>query len=253
MECAHCKKELQSARSFFNPSNVRLGTNPDEYTKNDILCEDCSALLWPCHIDVRFHYGVPQWAIDAIKNPEVFQIINDGFSKWSKKCTIHYFHRREAETPEWRRQWEEHGRGIYGPERYSYRGWCQGWSGVIVVLVDETETPDSIRWITFHELTHFACANVAFIDKAWGRENKLEGRTDYNWKDDAAHEADSEEQFCNRVATAYCDGKLMGRFWWRPRVEAFLKGESIPDPFAPAEILPVSTELPRWEIPDDSH
>jgi hypothetical protein len=239
MKCINCEKELNSAYSYFNPSKVKYGENPTEYSNNDILCGECSVLLWPCQIDVRFHFGVPQWAVDAIKNPTVFKTIHNGFKKWNCKCTIHYFHRREAETPFWQRQWDEH-RGIYGTEPYSYRGWCRGWNGEIIVLVDETETPESLQWITYHELGHLACANLTFVDNAWEKENKLEGRDTYNWKDDAAHEADSEEQFCNRIATAYCDGKLMGRFWWRPRVDAFLKGDPMPDPFVKTEVLPVT-------------
>jgi hypothetical protein len=235
MECTNCKKDINTGRSIFNPQKVKVGESVGLYQKSDTICNDCLHLVWPSQIDVKFHYGVPQWAIDAIQNKETYRIIDQGFNRWNSHCTIHYFHRRETETISWQRQWKDYG-DIFGEEPYSYRGWCSG--NIIIVLVDETETPDSIRWITFHELVHLSCHDVPFVDNAWNKENKLEGRDTYEWKDDAGHEADSEEQFCNRVATAYCDGKLMGRFWWRPRVEAFLKGEPMPDPFAKIELPP---------------
>jgi hypothetical protein len=104
-----------------------------------------------------------------------------------------------------------------------------------VILVDETENPDSIEWITYHELAHLSCSRARMIDEAMDAENKVEGRTGYEWKDDAGHEADSEERLVNRVATAWMGGKEYARPWWRPRVAAHLAGEAVlPDPHAPA-------------------
>lgn len=71
------------------------------------------------------------------------------------------------------------------------------------------------------------------FDDAMDEENRTEGRKGYEWKDDAGHEADSEERLVNRIATAHMGGKEYARPWWRPRVNAKLAGETVlPDPHA---------------------
>jgi hypothetical protein len=116
------------------------------------------------------------------------------------------------------------------PEPYSYRGWCG--TQEIVLLYDETETLDSIEWVCLHELAHHACNQAAMFDDAMSQENKNDKRMHYEWKDDAGHEADSEERLVNRIATAFMLGREYARPWWRPRVIAHLAGLPMPDPHA---------------------
>lgn len=207
------------------------------------LCEKCSIAEWPCPIRLVFHMGTPDWARTRIASAEMLQNLRAWFGEYSlapvEDFVVHYFHRREAERLKWLFQWDPN-REHTPIAPYSYRGWCD--YRRIVVLVDETETPDSVLWLTYHELAHMACSRTRMIDQAMDQENKNEGRKGYEWKDDAGHEADSEERLVNRVATAWSGGKEYARPWWRPRVVAHLAGSTaLPDPHAPPPVIAAAT------------
>ena len=211
------------------------------------LCRaTCAIALWPCPIRIVLHEEIPPRIAERLRSVHVLERLIAWFGVYSKQrvadFAVHVFHRRDSETVPWMQLWDRHA-GQKPVEPYSYRGWCDTAFSRIVLLVDEhTETPDSAEWLLYHELAHLACSNARMIDHAMEAENKTEGRTTYEWKDDAGHEADSEERLVNRVATAYMGGREYARPWWRPRVVALGRGDEIlPDPHAP----PVAPAPPR--------
>lgn len=223
--CAGCAEDLAGEYCYAHDPARNDG---------DKLCKACAVAAWPSNLHLFFNYGVPKWARDAVRTYEVLEEARRWFSYgyWKHKpIAVHYYHRREAETIQWMSAWEYRSRPS---EPYSYRGWCEGSDGRIVILVDETETPESILWITWHEIAHAVTTRARMFDTAMEEENKTEGRKTYEWKDDVGHEADSEERLVNRVATAHMQGKERARPWWRPRVVAKQRGYAVlPDAFAP--------------------
>lgn len=196
---------------------------------SDFWCGDCAVARWACNVPIVWGLGIPDDVRKATMNFEMLKRLQ-GWQIPHKYVIIHVFHRREAETIGWMKDWS--GRRSERPdEPYSCRGWCG--SNEIVVLYDETETPESIKWIILHELGHAVCNRTYMFDQAMSEENKIEGRTTYEWKDDVGHEADSEERLVNRIATAWCGGQERARPWWRPRVVARERGYTVfPDAFA---------------------
>ena len=201
--------------------------NPIERHADIRVCDACFVWRWPCPIRFVFYAGVPTAVRDHLESVKILRRLQSWFRE-SETMLVHIFHRREAETLDWQYKWDRHRGGPIEP--YSYRGFCTGLK--IVILWDETETLESIEWITYHELGHHACnSQVRMFDDAMSVENRNEGRDRYEWKDDAGHEADSEERLVNRIATAHMGGKEYARPWWRPRVKALLAGEKeLPDP-----------------------
>lgn len=111
------------------------------------------------------------------------------------------------------------------PPAYSYRAFAKQREREIHVLLDETETADSLLWIVLHELTHIALNDARFLRYMFAHEDESAGRDGAfvpGRDDDAAHEALAEEQFCNRVASSFFLGNApsFDRAWWRARVEA---------------------------------
>lgn len=187
-------------------------------------CQFCFVKAWPANVHLIFHYGCPDWVAPIFQTPKWIQDIRHWFPV--QKGVVHFFSRRVAETLLWMQQWDA-GHGVFPDSPYSYRGWCRAWAGEIVILVDETETINSVQWLVLHELGHLACNNAKLLDTAMDKANEQAGRTVYEWKDDVGHEADSEEQLVNKVATAHMGGKEYARPWWRPRVNRLLAGEAV--------------------------
>jgi hypothetical protein len=212
-----------------------------EYLRNgatgefDKVCPDCHLRTWQSPIKFHFDHGLPAWVEQRMRTTEVLGRLNSWFRD-GPKCQVYFVNRRETDTVKWQYQWAEWERERVPRKPFSYRGWCGGSQIIIIVDSHGIETPDSIEWITYHELGHHEQQTHAHMsDSAWNVENRNEGRTGYEWEDDAGHEADSEERHVNRVATAYMKGKEYARAWWRPRVNAFLAGKApkdFPDPNA---------------------
>lgn len=199
----------------------------NEATKTyDGMCDACIVRRWPCSVGFVFHYGVADEFRDRLQSVRVFKNLRSAFRHY-QDAVVHVFNRRETETVVWKQKWD---RDAKGRDDYSYRGWCSGHE--IILICDETETPESLEWILYHELGHWVCNNTKFFDDAMQRENTNEARTRYEWQDDVGHEEDSEERLVNRIATAYMGGKEYARPWWRPRVFAWRDG------------------VPRNELPD---
>jgi hypothetical protein len=199
----------------------------NEYRK---ACAKCQLEVWDVPIYFIFHWGIPDWVEPHMKSTRVF----DNLRQWFRSgppCYVHFFLRSEVDTLGWQYRWNiwDHENLPRGP--YSYRGWCGDRRIIIIVDDNGIETPESIEWITYHELGHHECQSRAFMaDAAFSAENKNDGRTTYAWQDDEGHEADSEERHVNRLATAFMGGREYARPWWRKRVNAFLAGEtSLPD------------------------
>lgn len=194
---------------------------------HDRLCEKCGVKVWESPIQFIFAHGIPKHIRNHMQSARVLKRLN----QWFHNCApavVYFQHRKKSETLEWQHAWEGYGK----PRKpYSFRGWCGNSRILVLVDSDGIETPESIEWITYHELGHLEQQRTSRMsDAAWSEENKNEGRTTYEWEADAGHEADSEERHVNRVATAFMGGKEYARPWWRARVNAFLVGAPLPDP-----------------------
>lgn len=103
---------------------------------------------------------------------------------------------------------------------YAFRAWCIPSKNEIVILVDGTETPQSITWLLLHELVHRELRHSPLIAEALGRVRKPHN---YLTSDDA-HQAHPEERICDWIATiwyrklGYAPPWRMDRRWWRARV-----------------------------------
>ena len=100
-----------------------------------------------------------------------------------------------------------HGRAS---PRYAFRAFTRG--GVSHVFVDETETPESIAWLSAHELTHSALRHEPALREEL-QEHRPEGLSPSG---DAFHELDPEELYADQVATDLF-GVRLDRAWWRAR------------------------------------
>jgi hypothetical protein len=100
---------------------------------------------------------------------------------------------------------------------YAYRGFHRG--SYTLILVDLTETPDSVKWLLLHEMGHAAIDGAPYA-AALRAIPKPPG---YPLNDDA-HEACLEEQLANETADRWSImlGGVpgLGRRWWRERVRA---------------------------------
>lgn len=228
--CKRCNESLFDWNEVEHV-DARLGT--------DHICKQCWLDVWDVAVRFVFEYGIPRFVEERMRTPQVLKRLRQwfGWGSYGKRmgpaCVVYFVPRAKTERLEWQVEWH---RG----EPWSYRGYCA--HHYIVVIVDDewVETADSVEWLTYHELGHFEQQrNARMSDNAWEEENKTEGRTTYEWKDDAAHEADSEERHVNRVATAFMGGKEYARPWWRARVNALKAGEPVgnfPDPHHGTEV-----------------
>lgn len=140
-----------------------------------------------------------------------------------------YIFPRSVVSQEWWEQWYCEGIEIEPvPEgKYAFRGWSDFPNKRIVLLDDETETQASLWWLLLHELTHYAVRYAPFLQ--WGLycERVLQGLGDKDERwDDELHEKAPEEVFCNRIATAFMDGREYARPWWRDRIKALEMGKT---------------------------
>lgn len=103
-------------------------------------------------------------------------------------------------------------------KKYPYRAVAQqqgDGTTNIRVYVDETETPDSIKWLTLHELAHV----LVTAQPALAERLRAQPRPPGYPHDDDAHEAVLEERLANAFADKYAPMKGLDRRWWRKRVE----------------------------------
>jgi hypothetical protein len=104
------------------------------------------------------------------------------------------------------------------PEANKYRFRAVNNGNKTTVYVDETETPESVKWLLLHEMAHATingCAAAARIIRAQPKPKNYA-------TDDKAHASVWEEQIANACADylAPSMGTQPGldRFWWRKRV-----------------------------------
>jgi hypothetical protein len=112
---------------------------------------------------------------------------------------------------------ETHGAEPLPAGRYAFRAWARGSN--IHIVVDETETPQSVVWLLLHELAHTEVSRSRMLQHAF----RSAPRDPAYMTSDAAHEAAPEEQLANRVADSFARqvGSRPGlhRIWWRRRVD----------------------------------
>lgn len=112
--------------------------------------------------------------------------------------------------------------GLPALPSYAFRAWCVPSKNQVVILVDGTETQNSVTWLVLHELTHRELRRSPFIAEALGRSSKP---ADYLVSDDA-HQGHPEERICDWIATlwyarlGYPKPWRLDRRWWRRRVQA---------------------------------
>jgi hypothetical protein len=109
-----------------------------------------------------------------------------------------------------------------GPQRYGWRAVAQrpnGRKGThILVLVDETETRDSIKWLLLHEFAHALVTANPTLAETLRAEKRPEG---YPENDDA-HEAVFEEGLANAFADRFAPVPGLDRRWWRERTRKYV-------------------------------
>ena len=92
----------------------------------------------------------------------------------------------------------------------------------IRVLVDETETPESVKWLLLHEMFHARVTATPHVAKELRSEPRPPGYP----LDDDAHEALMEEQlaneYANLLAPRFGTQPGLDRRWWRSRTRAFV-------------------------------
>lgn len=234
--CANCLKESDDVLYISNP----LKSNDN----GEYWCEECVIPLWPSNVHFIWGYGISAEVKARFLTIEMLKRLRS----WDvpmKALPVYFYHRRESESTKWMSMWDQRSQYSTPGAPYGYRAWCS--YDHILMLVDETETPESLEWVFYHELAHAVCNKARMFDQAMERENRNEGRKFYEWRDDddEGHEADSEERLVNRIATAYTGGKERARPWWRPRVTALSRGYTVlPDAFAE----PNTPEFLMWWI-----
>lgn len=101
--------------------------------------------------------------------------------------------------------------GVDGAD-YAFRAVSRG--PKVIALVDETETPASIRWLLAHEMGHQQVRQRGL--HAWlGQGSPRE----VDPKSDAFHAMDPEERWADGLATNTF-GERLDRAWWRTRTPA---------------------------------
>lgn len=98
------------------------------------------------------------------------------------------------------------------PAPYSFRAVTRG--NRSYVLVDGTETPDSVAFLIAHELAHQALRKILGLKEALA-EARPSSQTPW---DDHFHEVDPEERYCDGIAARIL-GTWYDRDWWREQVQ----------------------------------
>lgn len=130
--------------------------------------------------------------------------------------------RPRAEAGLWWAQTHPNGSTLPPVPPYAFRAWCNPSKGEIVILVDRTETPESVTWLTLHELTHQELRRSPLIAEALGRVAKP---PDYLTSDNA-HQSHPEERICDWIATiwyrrlGFAPPWRLDRYWWRRQVRS---------------------------------
>jgi len=117
----------------------------------------------------------------------------------------------------------------------------------ILVLVDETETRDSVKWLLLHEFAHALVTDTPTLAETLRAEKRPNGYP----HDDDAHESLFEEGLANAfadrmLAKAHRRGLLGGkpgldRYWWRERTRRYVSPNvyGTPDSTPPTSMLPL--------------
>lgn len=195
------------------------------------LCYRCYVAEY-LPISFVWHRDVPAFAREVIESEGVNNRLAAQWTHWMPHVTVHFFSRKESESPTWKTSWEQSRSHPTRPhdKPWAYRGLCDSYKARILILVDDVgiETPASIEWIFWHELGHMAVSQINLVDATFSREDSARTADMSGWDADARHEALHEEQFVNRVATSIV-GRDLNRLWWRARVNAHLAGEALPE------------------------
>lgn len=92
-------------------------------------------------------------------------------------------------------------------------------SVAVRILVDETETRDSVRWLVLHEMGHVLISANPTLAETLRAE-----RYPANYPhDDDAHEAVLEEQIANAFADRLAPVPGLNRRWWRKRTKGYVQ------------------------------
>jgi hypothetical protein len=109
-----------------------------------------------------------------------------------------------------------------GPKTYGWRAVAErpnGRKGTrILVLVDETETRDSVKWLLLHEFAHALVTATPTLAETLRAEKRPDG---YPQNDDA-HEAVFEEEVANAFADRLAPVPGLDRRWWRERTRRYV-------------------------------
>lgn len=126
------------------------------------------------------------------------------------------------------RLWARDFPGKPFPGEHAFRAYTR--DAHVVILVDKTETQQSLIWLLLHELSHVAVNGAPALDAAFRSVPRPNGYL----TSDAAHESWPEEQFANAVADRMAPllGSQPGlnRLWWRQRTrsaQAMLRDPSL--------------------------
>lgn len=153
-------------------------------------------------IAVRVHPGAESWAPAPAELADLACGIH-------RDALVEIVPRRDLEAA-----WQMSHPGTRPPARpYAFRAWTNGSHAVI--LVDATETRESVLWLLWHELAH----QEIDVHLPLARALRAVPRPEGYLVDDDAHEAWPEERLANAVANQG-RGRVLDRRWWRRRTLA---------------------------------
>ena len=99
------------------------------------------------------------------------------------------------------------------------------------ILVDTTETPESLLWVAAHELGHHRAARLPAVKQELARARPM----DLDPTSDLFHALDPEERYADGLAHVLL-GTRYDRSWWRPRTPvrtSFGRVTEVPSTFPP--------------------
>jgi hypothetical protein len=160
------------------------------------------------------HPGAEAWAPDSR--------FMDSLGTWAPPNTVIHLHPR-SDIRKYFAKDNPHER--FPSKPYPFRAWNAPHKQ-IRMFVDETETPDSVKWGILHEVGHSFVTHTPGLN----RLRKIPKPLNYATSD-KAHAAVPEEQFCNAFADHLApmmgvQGRGYDRAWWRKRVDAAGYGQS---------------------------